>query len=194
MARTGTDTYLALLRGINVGGKNIIPMAKLVASFTRLGHANVRTLIASGNVVFQAPKADVRKLERTIEKRLTADFAYDATVVVKSHAELAAIIAGLPRGWQRPSAAHRYYVIFLRHGIDRAELVDELEPKAGVEILTYRPGVLFWQAKISGLSRSNVARLTQRKIYADVTVRNLNTTKKLAALMAATAGASRAST
>src|SRR5512140_171592 len=162
-------------------------MAKLVESFTRLGHANVKTLIASGNVVFQAPKTDLRKLEQTIEKRLTADFAYDAKVVVKSHAEMDAIIDGIPKGWQRPSATHRYYVIFLRHGIDRAGLVDELEPTAGVEVLTYCPGVLFWQAKVSALSRSKVARLTQRKIYADITVRNLNTTKKLAALMAATA-------
>ncbi len=181
------ETYLALLRGINVGGNNIIPMAELVQSFMRLRLANVKTLIASGNVVFQAPRTDLRKLERTIEKRLTTDFAYDAKVVVKSHAEVDAIIAGLPKGWQRPSAAHRYYVIFLRHGIDRAELVDELAPKADVENLTYRPGVLFWQAKVSALSRSNVARLTQRKIYADVTVRNLSTTKKLAALMAAAA-------
>jgi uncharacterized protein (DUF1697 family) len=185
MARTGArETYLALLRGINVGGNNIIPMARLVESFTRLGHVNVKTLIASGNVVFQAAKIDPRKLEQTIERRLTADFAYDAKVVVKSHAEIAAIIDGLPKGWQRPSAAHRYYVIFLRHGVDRPGLVDELGPKPGVEVLTYRPGVLFWQAKISALTRSNVARLTQRKIYADVTIRNLNTTKKLAALMA----------
>lgn len=181
------ETYLALLRGINVGGNNIIPMAELVQSFTRLGLANVKTLIASGNVVFQAPRTDLRKLEQTIEKRLTADFAYDAKVVVKSHAEMDAIIAGLPKGWQRPSAAHRYYVIFLRHGIDRADLVDELAPRAGVEELTYCPGVLYWRAKISALSRSSVARLTQRKIYADVTMRNLNTTKKLAALMAAIA-------
>ena len=181
------ETYLALLRGINVGGNNIIPMAELVQSFTRLGLANVKTLIASGNVVFQAPKTDLRKLEQTIEKRLAADFAYDAKVVVKSHAEMDAIIAGLPKGWQRPSAAHRYYVIFLRHGIDRAELVDELAPRAGVEELTYCPGALFWRAKISALSRSSVARLTQRKIYADVTMRNLNTTTKLAALMAAIA-------
>ncbi|HEY0480050.1 MAG TPA: DUF1697 domain-containing protein [Kofleriaceae bacterium] len=188
MARTSArETYLALLRGINVGGNNIIPMARLVESFTGLGHVNVKTLIASGNVVFQATKTDLRKLEQTIEQRLTADFAYDAKVVVKSHAEMAAIIDGLPKGWQRPSAAHRYYVIFLRHGVDRPGLVDELEPKAGVEVLTYRPGVLFWQAKISALTRSNVARLTQRKIYADVTIRNLNTTKKLAALMAAIA-------
>lgn len=188
MTRTrARETYLALLRGINVGGNNIIPMAKLVESFTHLGHANVKTLIASGNVVFQTPKTDLRKLEQAIEKRLTADFAYDAKVVVKSHAEMDAIIDGLPKGWQRPSAAHRYYVIFLRHGIDRPGLVDELEPMAGVEVLTYCPGVLFWQAEISALSRSNVARLTQRKIYADVTVRNLNTTKKLAGLMAATA-------
>jgi uncharacterized protein (DUF1697 family) len=188
VARTSArETYLALLRGINVGGNNIIPMARLVESFTGLGHVNVKTLIASGNVVFQATKTDLRKLEQTIEQRLTADFAYDAKVVVKSHAEMAAIIDGLPKGWQRPSAAHRYYVIFLRHGVDRPGLVDELEPKAGVEVLTYRPGVLFWQAKISALTRSNVARLTQRKIYADVTIRNLNTTKKLAALMAAIA-------
>lgn len=177
-------SYVCLLRGINVGGNNIIPMAKLKAAFERLGLAHVRTLLASGNVVFEAPKQDLRKLERKIEAALTNEFGYAAKVVVKSDAELADIMANLPAGWAKPKPEQRYYVIFLRHAIDDGGLLEELAPKPGVETLHYHPGVLFWQAKRALLGRSSVAKLTQKKIYADVTVRNLTTTAKLAAMLA----------
>lgn len=183
------ETYLALLRGINVGGNNIIPMSSLVQTFARSGFANAKTLIASGNVVFQTKRTDPRTLERTLEAALSRDFAYAAKVVVKSRPELDAIIAAIPKPWHRPSAANRYYVMFLRHTVDDAAIVEQLQPKAGVETLDYHPGALYWSAAISKLSRSNVARMNRTAVYQDVTVRNLNTTKKLDALVTATAKA-----
>src|SRR5690606_26259677 len=65
MARSSSarEAYVALLRGINVGGKNVIPMASLVKTFERLGFSRVQTLLASGNVIFAAPRQDARKLE-----------------------------------------------------------------------------------------------------------------------------------
>jgi uncharacterized protein (DUF1697 family) len=176
--------YVCLLRGINVGGNNIIPMSQLTAAFQRNGFANVRTLIASGNVVFEAPKHDLRKLEAKIEAALSREFAYAAKVVVKSDVELVKIMANLPSGWAKPKPDQRYYVIFLRHAIDDRAVLAELAPKPGVETLTYYPGVLFWQAKRALLGKSSVAKLTQKKIYADVTVRNMTTTAKLAAMLA----------
>lgn len=178
------ETFACLLRGINVGGNNIIPMAKLVKTFERVGHTDVKTLIASGNVVFRAKRADVRALERKLEAALVADYAYDAKVVVKSSAEIAAIAAALPRGWKTPSVDQRYYVMFLRHTIDHAKLLDSLAPAAGVEWLDYAPGVLFWRAIKTQLGKSKVAKLPAA-LYADMTARNLNTTLKLAQMVAA---------
>jgi uncharacterized protein (DUF1697 family) len=176
--------HVALLRGINVGGNNIIPMAALAKTFERMKLASVRTYIASGNVIFDAPKQDLRKLEQKIEKQLAKDFSYDAKVVVKSKAELGSIIDSMPSDWRKPAATSRYYVIFLRHAIDSKRLLDELPARTGVETLAYCPGALLWAAKKAELGKSTVSKkLLVKSIYQEVTVRNLNTTMKLAELM-----------
>jgi uncharacterized protein (DUF1697 family) len=177
--------HVALLRGINVGGNNIIPMAALAQCFEAMKFAPVKTFIASGNVIFGAPKQDLRKLEVKIEKALVKAFDYDAKVVVKSKAELDAIVAGIAKAWGKPSESMRYYVMFLRHAIDNRRVVDELEAKPGVETLTYVPGALLWAAKKTELTKSKVAKkMLAKSIYQEITVRNLNTTQKLAELMA----------
>lgn len=177
--------HVALLRGINVGGNNIIPMAALAKTFERMKLASVRTYIASGNVIFDAPKQDLRKLEQKIEKELAKDFRYDAKVVVKSKPEMDAILEGVVRGWKKLDAQQRYYVIFLRHAIDSKRLLDDIPVRTGVETLTYCPGALLWAAKKAELGKSTVAKkLLVKSIYQEVTVRNLNTTMKLAELMA----------
>ena len=178
------ERHVALLRGINVGGNNIIPMAALAETFEKMKFSSVRTFIASGNVLFDAAKQDLRKLEEKIEKTLQLAFDYDAKVVVKSKPELHAIITGMPKDWQKPSAVVRYYVMFLRHAINSTAILDEFEPRAGIETLTYVPGALLWAAKIAGISKSTVAKkMLKKDIYQEVTVRNLNTTLKLAELI-----------
>jgi len=178
--------HVALLRGINVGGNNIIPMAALAQTFEKMKFSAVKTFIASGNVIFETAKQDLRKLEEKIEKTLQLAFDYDAKVVVKSQPELHAIIKGMPKDWQKPSAVVRYYVMFLRHAINSKTILDEFDPRAGVETLTYVPGALLWAAKIAGLGKSTVAKkMLAKPIYQEITVRNLNTTLKLAELIGA---------
>jgi uncharacterized protein (DUF1697 family) len=177
-------SYVALLRGINVGGKNVIPMAALSKTFERMGLEGVKTYIQSGNVLFQCADADTRAVEARVERALARSHRYDARVVLRTGAEMAALIAGLPRPWRRPAEDTRYYVLFLRHEVDSESILDELAPKPGVETLTYGPGVLYWSAKKSLLGRSSIAKLTSRPIYRQLTVRNLNTTQKLAAMVA----------
>ena len=175
--------HVALLRGINVGGNNIIPMKALAATFERMKLTDVKTFIASGNVIFGAPKQDLRKLEQKIEKELVKDFAYDAKVVVKSKDEMDAIVRGLPKAWAKPSAAWRYYVMFLRHAVDNAKVLHEVKARDGVETLDYKPGALYWAAKVDRITKSTVAKLNQTALYKEVTIRNLNTTKKIAQLL-----------
>lgn len=175
--------YVALLRGINVGGNNVIPMAALAAAFEAMRFTEVRTYIASGNVIFATRAADPRALERKIERGLAAELGYAGKLVVRSADQLAAVIRDLPRGWQRPSRARRYNVIFLRHAIDHPSIVDQLGARPGIEQVTYRPGVLYWSAQISTIARTAMVKLSSRPIYREMTVRNLNTTRKLAALV-----------
>lgn len=186
MARASTAgvRHVALLRGINVGGNNIIPMAALKRTFEELGFTSVKTLLASGNVLFDAPKQDLRALEEKIEAALSMAFAYEATVVVKSKPEMTAIVRAVRATWPKPSAAKRYYIAFLRHTIDSKKILATFTPKDGIETLTYTRGALLWAADVRALTRSAVSRQFGTKaVYAHVTMRNLNTTMKIAALV-----------
>jgi uncharacterized protein (DUF1697 family) len=174
--------FVALLRGINVGGKNMIRMSSLKTSFERMGFDDVTTYINSGNIIFKAKKGDARKLERNIEGMLSREYKLECKVVIRSFSEIADLVENLPKNWNG-DMRWKYDVIFLRHSIDSENVLDGLEPKSYIEQVVYCPGALLWSARISDLSRTSMLKLPSRKIYQDMTVRNLNTTKKLYELM-----------
>ena len=174
--------YVALLRGVNVGGNNLIRMSSLKVSFQRLGFQEVTTYINSGNIIFKAEEEDARKLETSIQKMLVREYKLDCKVVVRSYAEIAKLIKSLPKSWGS-DPDWKYNVIFLRHSIDSKELLNDLHPKPGLEEIIYRPGTLLWCARTIDLTRSTMVKLPGQKIYQDMTVRNLNTTRKLFELM-----------
>lgn len=176
-------THVALLRGINVGGNNVIPMSALVKTFERLGLESVKTYIASGNVLFRTGACEPRALEARIERALSKAHGYDARVVLRSHDEMTRHVADLPRAWKRPDPKMRYNVLFLRHEIDSESVLEGLAPKPDIEQVWYRPGVLYWSAHTSDLGRTSMVKLASKSIYKHVTVRNLNTTRKIAELM-----------
>ncbi len=174
--------HVALLRGINVGGKNVIAMDALRASFDAMGFRPVRTLIASGNVVFGAQRKGSRALEKKIESALEEAHRYPATVVVRSAEEYGRMMAAIPPKWGT-DATRRHYVMFLRHAIDDRSILDEFEMSAAVEDVRYVPGALLWSARIDALARSKVRKLNAMPIYQQMTVRNWNTTAKIFELM-----------
>ena len=172
---------VALLRGVNVGGNNMISMAALKGSFEKMGFKEVATYINSGNIIFKTEETDARKLEIKIEKMLLKEYKLDSKVVIRTLPEMAKLVKSLPDNWN--NADWRYNVMFLRHSIDSKDLLADLPVKSDIEELVYRPGALLWSAKASEAARSNMVKIATRKIYQDITVRNLNTTKKLHALM-----------
>src|ERR687897_2905327 len=100
--------YVALLRGINVGGKNAVPMPALKASFEEAGFANVATYIQSGNVVFDAPSSSQAELTRRIEGILRKAFGhYEASLVVRSRSQMRAIVDRAPKGFGTEPATYR---------------------------------------------------------------------------------------
>ena len=173
---------VALLRGINVGGKNMVSMSSLKASFVRMGFEDVTTYINSGNIIFKAKEDDARKLERNIEGMLSRKYNLKCKVVVRSFSEIAHLVENLPKNWNSDKN-WKYDVIFLRHSIDSGNVLDGLKPKSDIEQVVYCPGALLWSARISDLRRTRMHKLSSQKIYQDMTVRNLNTTKKLYELM-----------
>jgi len=185
--------YAAFLRGVNVGGQGMVRMTDVKVAFEGVGLADVRTYINSGNVVFQSAEREPRKLERVAEQALRGICDFSPRVVVKSLAEMQRIVKAIPAGWT-DEKEWRYYVIFLRHTVDSPGIVEELTPRTDVEELIYAPGAVLWAARWSGLRRSNVAKLGRRPLYQEVTVRNLNTTRKIFEMMRTGSGrASRAS-
>jgi uncharacterized protein (DUF1697 family) len=174
--------FVALLRGVNVGGKNMIRMSSLKESFQRMGFGDVATYINSGNIIFKTQEGDARKLERSVEGMLSGEYGLECKVVVRSLPEMADLVKGLPEDWDG-DGRWKYNVIFLRHSIDSEHILDGLKPEGDFERIVYRPGTLLWSARISEMSRTALHKLPSRKLSQEMTVRNTNTTRKLYELM-----------
>lgn len=174
--------YVALLRGINVGGHTTISMDLLKKCFTELGFGNVTTYINSGNVIFLTNPTNQRKLEEKIEQSLDQIFSLSICVVVKNFDEMQTIIHHLPSTWNSQTD-WRHNIIFLAHEIDSNDTFKDFSPKPGIEDLHYFPGVLLWSAKTSDLTKSTMLQLNRSPLYKKMTVRNLNTTSKIFEIM-----------
>jgi uncharacterized protein (DUF1697 family) len=173
--------YVALLRGINVGGNGIISMKDLKVGFEKAGFKNVVTYINSGNVVFQSSEKDPRKVEKKIETMLAKEYDFVCKVVVRNQAEIEKLLKSVPKSWKNTD--RKCNVIFLRHAIDSKDILKGLSTKSDIEEVVYKPGVLFWSALTGDLGQSTMIKLSSKPIYKEMTVRNLNTTKKIFELM-----------
>ncbi len=182
MGKSTSNLFVALLRGVNVGGNNMISMSSLKKSFEGMGFSDVVTYINSGNIILKSKEANARKLEKKIEQMLSKEYQLESRVVLRSFAEMETIVESLPRTWTGDSR-WRYNVIFLRRPIDSEDILRELEVKKDIEEVAYCPGALFWSAQVSDLTRTNMLKFSSRKMYQDMTIRNLNTTRKLYELM-----------
>lgn len=170
-------TYVALLRGINVGGHNKVPMAELRELFAALGHRGARTYIQSGNVVFDA-EADAGTLEREIKAGIAKRFGFDVPVMVRSRAELDMVLAAHPFGDRELDPA-KVAVVFLSGPIGEVTVADgypEEAVSAGRELFIHYP---------DGMGRSKLDRSGFWKQLGDVTTttRNWRTVTMLRQLM-----------
>lgn len=175
--------YVALLRGINVGGGNVIKMAALKASFEKLGLAEVVTYIASGNVVFSGPPGEVKKLTARLEKALSEEYGYIATVAVRSREQLAAIVKKAPKGFGKDLKRYRCDVVFLMEPLTAAEAMESVRTREGVDEAWAGAGVIYFSRVHKLASRSLLPKLASMPVYKRMTIRNWNTTTKLLALL-----------
>lgn len=181
---TATMTrYLALLRGINVGGKNLIRMTDLAACFEEQGFREVATYIQSGNVIFDAPGSSAAKLTKEIEAMLREAFGYDASVVLRSEKQLRKVVDEAPRGFGREPARYRYDVLFLKAPLKAPKALAQVPTKEGVDAVHPGPDVLYFSRLVEKASQSRMSRITSMPIYKSMTIRNWNTTTKLLHLM-----------
>lgn len=175
--------YVALLRGINVGGNNLIKMGPLKACFEKQGFDDVATYIASGNVLFSASATGAAKLAIGIEAALAAAFNYKASVVLRSEKEMRAIIAGAPAGFGTQPQTYRYDVIFLKAPLTAATAIEDVPRAPGVDQAVAGPGVLYFSRLIAKATASRLAKIVAMPMYKNMTIRNWNTTTKVAQLL-----------
>jgi uncharacterized protein (DUF1697 family) len=172
---------VALLRGINVGGNNRLPMKALAAMFTDAGCADVRTYIASGNVVFRAPERLTRTLAETIAERIRADFGLQTPVVLRSAQELAEVAAKnpfLPEG----EDTKPLHVLFLAD-TPKAASVAKLDPDRSPPDTFRVIGREVYLRCPNGLARTKLTNAYfDSKLGTVSTGRNWNTVLKLLAM------------
>ena len=177
------NQYVALLRGINVGGKNLIKMTELKACFEALGFQNVSTYIQSGNVIFSADKSAQANLTSQIEAALSKTFNYKSRMVVRSYKEMKNIVAHAPKGFGSDPATYRYDVIFLKAPLTAAKAMKSVTTKDGVDQAFVGKGVLYFSRLISKATQSHLTRIIAMPVYQSMTIRNWNTTTKLLKMM-----------
>lgn len=171
--------YLALLRGINVGGKNIISNEDLYQIFLDLGLKNVRTYIQSGNILFRSGKKSTKELAEEIEKELSQRFSYDARAVVLSYDQYKYAIESAPEDWGKDNQQNHNAIFPLGDGISKKVYAELPLPKPGIESITLRENVIFWSVSKEYLTKTAYMKLAKLQVYQGVTIRNHNTVFKL---------------
>jgi len=175
-------TYVALLRGINVGAGVRVPMQALKGLFESLGLTRVATYLNSGNVVFDSERS-AAELTPLIEDALEQAFGGKVLTLVKSSAEMIAIAESIPAEWGS-NAGEQTYVAYLFADVDSPGLVDELPVKREFMSIFHTPGAIVWNIKRTDYNRSHITKIAGHPSYARMTTRNVNTARKLAALCA----------
>src|SRR5262249_54509003 len=153
----------------NVGGKNLVSMAALKESFARQGLTDVQTYINSGNILFRSTVTNPRALERRIDRLLADGHRLASTAVVRSEREMARLVKTIGRTW-KPAPGWKYNVMFLRHPVDSARVLDGLALKSDIERAVYCPGTLLWCARLSGFSRTAMMKMARTPLYQEMTI------------------------
>jgi len=167
--------WIALLRGINVGGRTI-GMADLREALGELGLTNVVTVLQSGNVTFESPLTGA-KLQDAIEDGLRKRFGYDAHVQVIERQQLQKVVDSYPFGTAGEQSHD--YVVFMERGLEKDLAAEHFELGAG-EKVEPGDGVVYWRVDEGSTLQSAFGKLLTKAKYRDFnTNRNLRTLRKL---------------
>ncbi len=176
------NRWVSLLRGINVGGKNIVPMKDLRAVLVQLGYQDVQTYIQSGNCVFRSDHSDSAPISSEISERVFDQFGIRPGVITLSKTELLHAIAANPfaaNGETDPKSVHFF---FLEHKPSKPNLEALNSVRASTERFELKHAVFYLLAP-NGVGRSKLVTQVERQLGVTVTARNQRTVDKLAGLI-----------
>jgi uncharacterized protein (DUF1697 family) len=173
-------TYIALLKGINVGGHKKVPMAELRTMLINAGFQNVQTYIQSGNIIFQSSEK-TSELETKIENLIASNFGFEVSVIIKTNKELQTIFEGSP--FSKEKKEKSYFIMLNR--IPEINLVEEVDQLIyeNEEIIIKNDCLYFYCSAGFGKTKFNM-NTYKRKLKLIGTARNYNTMVKLLSLSA----------
>jgi uncharacterized protein (DUF1697 family) len=174
--------YVALLRGINVGGNNKINMKQLKVAFEEVGMSNVSTYINSGNVLFSDDTHTNQELVKLLEAAITKTFSLSIKVLVRDLDNIKAVAKALPDTWKNDDTM-KCDIMFLWESVDNPEVLKQLTIKPEIDEVKYVAGTILWRVDRENVTKSGLMKLVGTTIYAHMTIRNCNTVRKLLELM-----------
>ncbi|MBT9775210.1 DUF1697 domain-containing protein [Clostridium sp. MCC353] len=173
--------YAALLRGINISGKNKIPMAELKKSFENLGFGEVKTYLNSGNVTFSSDEDNIKKFTKQIEEMIKTQFAVDIPIFVISREELEDILQNAPDWWGNENKEIYDNLIFIMPPATFSEVYCEIgEPKEDLEKIKGYKEVIFWSFSRKDYQKTNWwSKTASTNVSSKLTIRTANTVRKI---------------
>ena len=178
------NTYVILIRGINVGGKNKVRMADLRQCLEELGFAQVSTYIASGNVILesdQQPDTIKTQIEGMLPEKFTLDNKL-IKVLVLTRRQFQAVIENKPKGFgDQPDQYHSDAIFLIDIDMDQAMPV--FSPREGVDKIWAGEGVIYSQRLSAQRTKSRLSKIMAAPAYKSMTIRSWQTTTKLLELL-----------
>ena len=181
----GTTRYVALLRGINVGGRNKVAMADLREVFEAGGHTPVSTYIQSGNVLFGSDRP-AASLEDELEGLLEQRFGVPLVVVVRSLRQLRNVVEKAPAGFGEHPDTYHSDAVFLKGPLTSRQAMKVVELREGVDRAWPGTGVLYFERLTERRTQSRMNRIMGTPEYRRMTIRSWRTTTTLLGLLDAT--------
>ena len=177
-------SYVAFLRGVNVGGNALIKMAELKSAFESLGLKNVVTVLASGNVVFETAKADHAILKKRIEQVIAKQFKVQAVAILRTAAQIVDLLNSNPFKTVRLSSQLKVQVTFLAQEINKGAKFPILLPTKAFQIYQVGPGEICSAIDLTGnMGTTELMKLLEKQFGKAITTRTLATVEKVAELM-----------
>jgi uncharacterized protein (DUF1697 family) len=170
--------YLALLRGINVGGNNKVDMKTLKEVFESIGFTDVTTYINSGNVIFTADNQKIESIKAKIEHAIQTRFDLPIKVLIRNSQNILDLCSSIPPGWQNDTE-QKTDILFLWDEYDNPESLKLIKAASGIDNLLYKSGAIIWNLHRANLSKSGMAEFIGTELYKNMTARNINTVRRL---------------
>lgn len=177
--------YVALLRGVNVGGNGKVDMKELKAVFEATGMTSVKTYINSGNVVFVTDTRSNARIAETLESAIEKRFHAAVRVLVRSIDEIRSVVEALPADWTNDTTT-KCDVFFLWDDADQPSILERLDFDPQTDDVRYTPGAVIRRVDHKNASKSRLTRIVGTPLYQQMTTRNCNTARKLLQLMSET--------